>query len=234
VGQTWGEPLDVAGLEVGRHGDWRGAFERGVGCEFHIGDGDEEVRAGSMLLGDNASGLEFDFGGADGVFDPEDLFGATLEDVEAAGFLPLAGGAAELVVLQEFDGEVAEGLVGLVVGDVGVGGVEEVGLSVAEGDRGGGPALHGVDDLGVSEGDIDVVVTVPVQESVGVRGDVDVEDADLVIGEDLVMVGLGSDFYFGLGGEESGQKNEEESAAHGRDCSSGQGLEVRGQEDKLS
>jgi hypothetical protein len=46
-------------------------------------------------------------------------------------------------------------------------------------------------------------VAVAVEESVGVGRDVDREDADLSVGEDELVVGLGGDFDFvtGLRGE---------------------------------
>jgi hypothetical protein len=61
-----------------------------------------------------------------------------------------------------------------------------------------------VDDLGRAEHDEDVVVAMPVHERVGVRGDSDVEDADLGVLEDEVVVWLGGDFDFcgGLRGED--------------------------------
>jgi hypothetical protein len=148
--------------------------------------------------------------------------GAAGEDFEATGCVPGEGGVAEFVVLEEFDGDVAEGIVGKIAGDVGVAGGEESGLAVLQFDGDGIFALDGVDDFGGAEGDVDVVVAVAVQEGVGVRRDIDGEDADLIVGEDEVVVGLGGDLDFGgeLGGEEGGQEQEEEAASHGGDCSS--------------
>ena len=59
---------------------------------------------------DHASGLEFEQRDANAVADKEDLFGTSVQDVEAAIFVPFGGRAAELRVLQKFDGQVAEGL----------------------------------------------------------------------------------------------------------------------------
>ena len=155
--------------------------------------------------------LQFEFGGADAVFDEEDFFGAALEDVEAAVVLgmrriPVGWRVAQLFVLQDLDGHVAEGLGGEIAGDVSIAAGEESGLSVLQLDGDGILALDGVDDLGVAKRDVDVVVAMAVQESVGVRGKFDVEDADLIVGEDEVVVGLGGDFDFwsGLRGEEGG------------------------------
>jgi len=176
-----------------------------------------------VVGGDDASGLEFEFGDADAVFNEENFCGAAPEDVEAAGCVPLESGVAEFVVLQEFDGDVAEGTVGNIAGDVGVAAGEESGLAVLEVDGNGIFALNGVHDFGIAEGNVEVVVAMAVQERVGVGGDVDVEDADLRVLEDQAVVGLGGDFDFfrGLRGEGGGENEEDEAEAHGRDCSKG-------------
>ena len=70
-----------------------------------------------------ASGLEFEFGYADAIFDEEDLFGAAIEDREATVFVPMdfagGGGVAQGCVFEEFDGYVAEGLIAEVADVVG-------------------------------------------------------------------------------------------------------------------
>ena len=152
-----------------------------------------------VLHGDHASRLEFDFGDADAVFDEEDFFGASVEDVEAALFVPFSGRGAEFVVLQEFDVDDAEGLVAEIAGDVGEVAGEESGLPVLQFDGDGVFALHGVGDFGVAERHVDVVVAVPMHLSLGVRREFCDEDADLGVGEGLVVVGLGGDFDFWLG-----------------------------------
>ena len=76
---------------------------------------------------------------------------------------------AQLFVLQDLDSDVAEGLGGEIAGDVGVAAGEESGLSVLQLYGDGILALHGVDDLGVTKRDVDVVVAMAVQESIGVR-----------------------------------------------------------------
>src|SRR5580700_2307534 len=106
------------------------------------------------------AGLEFEFGDADGVFDEEDLLGASGEEYEGAVFIlvgaligvfmgifigifigvfisvlignPGRGGVAEGFVLKNFDGDVAEGLIAQVAGDVGEGGGREAGFGVLE------------------------------------------------------------------------------------------------------
>ena len=110
--------------------------------------------------------------------------------------IPVDWRLAQLFVLQDLDRDVAEGLGGEIAGDVSVAAGEESGLAVVQLHGDGILALHGVDDLGVAERDVDVVVAMAVQESIGVRRDFDVEDADLIVGEDEVVVGLGGDFDF--------------------------------------
>ena len=142
------------------------------------------MRARVMMHGDHSSGLEFELGDADAVFHEENFFGAAVEDVEAAVVLrvrgiPVGGRLAEFVVLQEFDINVAKGLVAKIADDVDDVAGEESGLSVAQVDGGGILALHGVEDFGVSEVDVNVVVAMAVEKSFAVRRDLDVEDADL-------------------------------------------------------
>jgi len=162
-----------------------------------IGNGDQQV--GFRGHGRDAVVLEFDFGDADVVFDEEDVFGAALEDVEATFFVPFGGGGAKLGVLQEFDGDVAEGMVARIAGDVGERCGKEASVTVGEFDGDGIFAFDGVDDFGGSEGDVNVVVAVPVHESFRVRRDFDAEDADLIVGENLVVMRLGGDLDFGGG-----------------------------------
>ena len=160
-----------------------------------------------VMKGDHASGLKFEFGDADAIFYEEDFFRAAFEDFEAAVFfgmrgVPMGRGLAKFVVLEEFDREVMEWLVEN-VDDVGETAGRESGLAVLQlaGER--IFAFDGVDDLGGAEHDVDVVVAMPVHESVGVRGDIDGEGADLGVLEDKVVVRLGGDFDFcrGLRGE---------------------------------
>src|ERR1700729_233213 len=82
-----------------------------VAANVEVGNGDEEVRAGVMVHGDNAAGLEFEFGNTDGVFDEENLLSATLEDVKGAVLIPMGRRVAERFVLKDFYGDVAERLV---------------------------------------------------------------------------------------------------------------------------
>ncbi len=179
-----------------------------------------------VLHGDHASGLEVDFRDADTVFDEQDFFGATVEDVEAAVFvgvagIPVRGRVAKFVVLQKFDGDVPEGLRREIAEDVGEGGGHEADVAVGQRERYWRFAFDGVDDLGGAESNEDVVVAVIVHESLRVRRDVDVEDADLIVDECLMMVGLGGDFHVGgrLRGEEGSEKQEQEPAGHELDCS---------------
>jgi hypothetical protein len=85
---------------------------------------------------------------------------------------------AEGFVLEEFDGDVAKGLIADVAGDVGEGGGGEAGVAVLELEGDGRLVFDGVDDLGGTERDGDVVVAVPVHQGVGVGRNFDIEDAD--------------------------------------------------------
>ena len=166
-----------------------------------------------VLHGDHATGLEFDFGDADAVFDEENFLGAAVENFESAiglgmSGVPVSGRLAKLFVLQEFNGDVLEGMVIHVARDVGEGGGEEASVSVGKRDGNGILAFDRVDDFGGAEGDIDVVVAVPVHQRVGMSRDFDVEDADVIVGKNLVVVRLGGDLHFrgGLGGEDNCQE----------------------------
>lgn len=218
VGVIAGEPFGVAGFEVAQHG----ALAFDVAAEIEIRDGDEQVRAGVVVQGDDSGGLEFEFGDADAVFDEENLFGAVGEDDEAAVFIPMSGGVAEGFVLEDFDGDVAEGLIGEIAGDVGEGGGGEARFAILELDGYGRLVFDRVDDFGGAEGDIDVVVPVPVHESLGVGSDVDVEDADGFVLQGEVVMRFVGDFNFGsdgLGGEQ--READEDVTVHAGDCSIG-------------
>ena len=138
-----------------------------------------------MVFGDCGAGLEFEFGGSDCVFYEEDLLGASGESFQGSVFvlvgIPLGGGVAEVFVVYDFYGHVAERLVGSVVGYVGEGSGREVGFAVLEVDGYWGLVLDLVDYLGWAQGYVDVVVAVPVHESVGVGWDFDVVDADVFV-----------------------------------------------------
>jgi hypothetical protein len=74
----------------------RVAFD--VATDIEIGDGDEEMRAGVMVHGNDSAGLELELGGTDGIFDEENLFGAVGKDAQTAVFrflrIPRAGRVA--------------------------------------------------------------------------------------------------------------------------------------------
>ena len=116
------EPFGVAGLEVSGHGGVAFYVAAEVFSKIEVAHGYEEVRAGVMVHGNDSAGLEIEFGDADAVFDEENLFGAAAEDVEGAVFVPVRGGLAEGFVLEDLDGDVAEGLIAEIARDVGEGG----------------------------------------------------------------------------------------------------------------
>jgi hypothetical protein len=223
VDTTSWEPKGIAGLFIDAvpGAVWRELPARvsGLVCCLESKIADRDYQGTSGRHGRCASGLQFDFAGADAVFYEEDFLSAAVEDFDAAVFVPFRLRVAELVILQEFDGQVAKGLRGA-ADYVDEGGGEEsdlVGLQLY-GDR--IFACDGIDDLRGAEHDVDVVVCVTVQESLGVRRDVDVEDADLVVGEHEMMVRLGGDVDFRsrLRGEECGQEQDEQETGHRGDC----------------
>jgi hypothetical protein len=220
VGVAAGDPFGIAGVEV----EGFGGFAFFVAAEVEIAHGDKEVRAGVVMQGDYGAGLEFGFGGADVVFDEEDLDGAAVENVQRAIFVfagvPFWGGGAEGGVFEEFYGDVAEGLRAGGADDVSEGGGGEASVSVGEFDGDGGLVFDRVADFCGGEGDGDVVVTVPVEKSGVVGRDFDAEDADGFVFEGEVVVRFGGDFDFGsLSVEEWGECEEEYEAFHAGDCS---------------
>ncbi|PYX48438.1 MAG: hypothetical protein DMG79_11765 [Acidobacteria bacterium] len=127
-------------------------------------------------------------------------------------------GVAEFVILQKFDDHAAKGLVGEISHEVRVGRRQEIGLAVDEFHVERSLAFDLIGDVRRSQHHVNIIVAMPVHHGVGVRRDLDVEDADLTVREDLVMVGFGGDLDLGsrLGREERGQEQEEEDTSHER------------------
>ena len=92
--------------------------------------------------------------------------------------------------MKKFDGDVVEVHVGFVAGDVGevARGVAE--LAVGHDDAGFGSALDGVDDVGGAKRNVKIRNIVLVKKRGAVRGDAYAEDADVIIFQDEMMVGL--------------------------------------------
>ena len=177
-----------------------------------------------MVHGDNAAGLEFEFGSADAVFDEENLRGAA-GCVRGGILVPFCGGVAEVGIVENFDGDVAEGIIGNIADEVGEAGGGEAHIAVGEFGGGRRLAFYVVLDFGGAEVDGDVVVTVPVHQSLSIGVDLDVEDADGFVFEGEVVVRLIRDFDFGsggLGGQQNREQAEEQVAFHAGDCSTGE------------
>ena len=104
---------------------------------------------------------------------------------------------------KEFDGDVAEGLVGKIFRDVGEAAGEEVGFSILQSDRDRGLARDVVLHMRSSQRDVDIVVAMAVHERGRVGRDLHLEHADVLILQGEMMPGLGGDFNFrwSLGGE---------------------------------
>src|ERR1700686_2615845 len=97
-----------------------------VFAKVEIGDGYEQMRAGVFEPGGYCAGLEFEFGGADVVFDEKVLFGASAAVFFSFGHWfgvsfgnRFGGGLAERLVFEDFDGDITEGLVAEVADEVG-------------------------------------------------------------------------------------------------------------------
>jgi len=183
----WDERLRIAADIVVSHMDVAGRYQK--------------PRALLVVHGDYCAGLEFEFGGADSVFNEEDLLGASRESFQGSVFVPMdfsvSGGVAEGFVGYDFYGYVAEGLVGLVADYVGEGGGGEGDLAVLEFDGYGRLVFYGVDYFGGAQVDGEIVVAVMVHQGVGVGWDFDVVDADVFVFESEVVVRLGGEFDFG-------------------------------------
>ena len=67
----------------------RRAFAFDVAAQIQVGDGYDYVWSVVMVFGKDAAGIELQVGGADTVFDEENVQGAAVQDVEAAFFIPL-------------------------------------------------------------------------------------------------------------------------------------------------
>ena len=152
VGVVAGEPFGVAGFEVGGPRAHALDVAAVVLSKIEVGDGDEEMRAGVVVHGDDDAGLEFELGDADGVFHEEDLLSATGEGFKGAVFIflriPWTGGVAQRFVLEDFDGDVAEGLVAEGAHDMGESGEGESDIAVLKFDGDGRFVFHSVDDFG--------------------------------------------------------------------------------------
>jgi len=92
--------------------------------------------------------------------------------------------------VKEFDGDVVKVHVRFVADDVGevAGGVAE--LAVGHHDAGLGFALDGVDDVGGTEGNVEIRNIVLVKKRGVMRGDAHAEDADVIIFQDEMVVGF--------------------------------------------
>ena len=84
-----------------------------------------------MMFGKRRFRLQGDFGNADAVFDEENILSAAFEDVHAAFFVPLGRRRfVRLLILHEFDGDVAEWLAGKILGDMCESAGQEMGVAV--------------------------------------------------------------------------------------------------------
>ena len=113
---------------------------------------------------------------------------------------------AELLVLHQLDGHVAERLVREISRHVREVAGREMGLAVGQLDLDRRLALHLVRDVGLSQRDEEVIVPVTVQQRGGVGRHLDLEDPDLLVFDRQVMRGLGRDLHLGSFGAHAGQR----------------------------
>src|SRR6266446_1975004 len=105
--------------------------------------------------------------------------------------------------MQQFDGDVIEDEAGIGPGDVGevAGGVAELAVGHDEVDF--GFALDGVDDVGGTEGDVEIGHVVLMEKSGFVGGDAYAENADVIVFKHEMVVRLLGD---GNGGRRRGDR----------------------------
>ena len=174
----------------------RGLLAFDIAAQIEVGDGNHQMRAGVVMAGNVRTGIQIGFGYAHAVLDEHNVLRAAAhKNVEAAFFVPGWGRIfARGFVLQELDGHVAEGRVGEIAHEVSEVAGSEPGFAVLQFERDWWLALDVILDLRWAEGDVDVIVVVGVEERGIMRGDLDLEDADVLIFEHLVMMRLGGDF----------------------------------------
>ena len=182
MGEASGDPFDVSGFLV----EFCGGFASSVAAEIEVGDGYDEMWGFVFVARESGARGEADFGDADTVLGEED-------------FLRGANGRDKLdgwrvgVVVQEFDGDIAEGLLGKIVRGVGEASHEEAGIAVFEFELDRRFGRDCVFDFTVAQSDEDVVVVVAVDQGLGVWGDFDFEDTDVFVFQNEVVGGFGGD-----------------------------------------
>src|SRR6266545_2484146 len=106
------------------------------------------MRSGVMVSWSHASGLELDLGDSHSVFHKQDVLRAAVENAETTFFVPWGRGRlARFLVLQKFDGYVAERSGGQVPRCMGKASGKEASLAVCEFELDGWFAQNRVFDL---------------------------------------------------------------------------------------
>jgi len=201
-------PGHVSGLES----DLRRGRAFDIAAQVEIGHGYDQVRAGVMVFGQDAARLQLEFGGARAVLYEQDVLGPAVQDVQASFFVPLGRRrAVGLFVLQEFDGDVAEGLIGKILRDVGKAAGKDVSFSILQGNRDWRLARDIILHVRGSQRHVDIVVAMAVHERGRVGRHFHLEYADVFIFQCEMMSGLGGNLNlrWSLGGEsKSSQQND--------------------------
>ena len=100
---------------------------------------------------------------------------------------PIVGFALRL---EQFDGDVVEGSVGFVAGDMREAAARVADLAVSHDQMSFGFALNGIDDVGGTERNVNVGYIVLMEKRGFVRGDAHAENADVIVFQDEMMMRL--------------------------------------------
>ncbi|HXN24312.1 MAG TPA: hypothetical protein VOA41_16355 [Candidatus Dormibacteraeota bacterium] len=92
--------------------------------------------------------------------------------------------------VQELDCDLAQGCIGFVASDMGEGAARKMYLGIGKLQADFGLAENGVSDVGRADEDVKIVEVVPVEKGRFMRGDGDVENADVGVFEDQIMTAL--------------------------------------------
>lgn len=210
VGVAAGQPFDVPGLELAGHR----TLPVDVAADLEVAHGHQQVRTVVMVAGHRGSRLQLDRRDAGAVADEEHLDPPTRKLLVATLLRPGRRRLAKLVILHQLDGHIAERLAGEVPGHVREVAGRETGLAVRELQLDRRLAGDLVRDVGLSQRDEDIVVPMVVQQRGSVRRHLDLEDADLFVGESQVMRGLGGDLD-GFGRrQQQGEQEQSEGTGH--------------------
>src|SRR6202522_3034609 len=200
-----------------------------VAAKIKIIYGNQQTAARSGY-GENSARLEFKLRDANSIFHEKNLLRAALQNVESAVLIlfrvPRRCRAAKGIVIENFDGDVAEGPIYGVAYDVRKSCGRKTSFAVLQFHSGRSLVLHDVDDLRVAQSHVNIIMAVPMHMRFGSGINLDVEHAHRLIFQYEMMVRLRGDFNLGSPSlrrqqRRCEQKNE---AFHAANCSTGRQL----------